>query len=102
MRILNFVIKRINNKKLKHGPFEDLYDNGLVLQKGVLKNGRLEGISTIHYSTGELEDISFYKNSLICWSRGYYKSGNLQSKTVYKDGKEFETHHYPDELLENE
>jgi len=96
MRIFDFVIKKTHNKKLKDGPFEDLYDDGFVLQKGLLKNGRLEGISTMHYETGELNEISFYKNSLICWSRSYYKSGNLQSKTTYKEGKEFETMHYPD------
>ena len=102
MRILGFVIRKIFNKKRKDGAFEDLYENGLILQKGMLKNGRLDGISTIHYETGELNDIAFYKNSLICWSKGYYKSGNLESKTFYKDGKELKSYHYQDRSSGND
>ena len=79
------VFQKIFRKKSKDGPFEDCHENGLVLQKGILKNGKLEGISTFYYRSGELAEISFYDDARIRWSRSFYKSGNLQTKTIYDD-----------------
>lgn len=95
------VFNKIFKKKVKDGPFEDKYKNGLILEKGILKNGKLEGISTLYYETGELNQITFYENSRICWCKGFYKSGNIESETVYEEGKELGTNTFPDKIEHN-
>ena len=70
------------------------YDNGTIMFKGNLKNGKLNGKSFYYYESGELRaEVSYIDDLREGESFRYYKSGQLDIKTNYindaMEGKRF-------------
>jgi len=72
-----------------NGPYELYHCNGQVWRKGIIKNGKDEGLWEWYYENGQLGYKGHYKDDEAegPWVR-YHQNGQLESKGDYKNGQE--------------
>ena len=71
----------------KHGSNKIWNDWGIVLESNY-KFGKLDGLTTVYYQNGQIQDIGFFKNGVRDgpWIE-YESNGKIKSRKYYKNGK---------------
>jgi antitoxin component YwqK of YwqJK toxin-antitoxin module len=63
------------------------YSSGKILTEATIRNGLLDGPSTMYYESGAKMSEAVYKSGLLSGtSISFYESGNKKAQADYKDG----------------
>ena len=70
------------------GPFEEYYDNGQLMEKGIWKDGERDGPYEGYWDNGQLKLKRTYKNGDLDGPfERYHDNGELVSRGTFKDNK---------------
>lgn len=78
---------QVNENEEKNGTYES-YIDGVLVEKSLYKNGKLNGKRTLFHKNGQIEiDENYIDDQLTGTYKSYYEDGTLSQEANYIDGK---------------
>jgi antitoxin component YwqK of YwqJK toxin-antitoxin module len=88
-------LNRTDEKGLRQGPWEKLYENGRPAYKATFKDGKPVGTMTRYYSSGKVKvSIDFGAIGDKGYAQIYNEAGNVLAKGIYRDNQKDSTWTY--------
>jgi len=94
--------KVLSKDKFKNGTgmMKSFYSNDHIKEKGVINNGKRQGLWSFYNQNGKLKAEEFWGESNkaeLIWEKYYNRVGLLESEIIYDDGVPVEERYYDDE-----
>jgi antitoxin component YwqK of YwqJK toxin-antitoxin module len=88
-------LNRTDEKGLRQGPWEKLYENGRPAYKATFKDGKPVGIMTRYYTSGKVKvSIDFGATGDKGYAQIFNEAGNVLAKGIYRENQKDSTWTY--------